>query len=293
MDRWLAHTSKSGLARVLLGMAPTVAGVLAVAILSEGLTGARLGAASVIVLLGAAVTLWAYRHSSSRLEVTLRGDVLRVGGRGDHRLAPGSLCALRAREAKGGAVMGTYVVVAMPSGKPAVLLIPMIVDDALYLPDRELTADAWFGPEAGALLDRLAPFLAADPAAQGGPPTYRMALRKPPLTGPAVVDALSIVGDSLAFGRDGAVVAEARAHAIAFSPFRFARAQDPTGPSLPSAPGLLVELLHPKVTLTIGAHPMFLDEHWQHLQESGHPQYLVGLGELMRLQKVLEAGRAG
>ena len=294
VERWQAETTRGGLARVMLGIAPVTAVFLAGQIIWEGLSPVRVALASFVLAVGGIATAWAYRHATAKLEVALRGDVLVVPRLGEHLLAPGSLSCVRAHEhGKSGSVMGTYLIVPLLPRKPLLLLFPIVLDDALYLADRELTCDAWLGPDANVLLDRLAPFVAgARGRDAAGPARYAMALRRPLLRGEGAFDAISIVADRIALGKGGAVVAEASAHEIAFSTFRFARPSDPGGPSLPDAPGLVVELVAAKVTLTIGAHPVFLERHWQHLAEGSDPEYLVGLGELMRLQQILETGHA-
>ena len=87
------------------------------------------------------------------------------------------------------------------------------------------------------------------------------------------------------------MVASARAHEIAFTPYSFDRGGSLSGPDLPAAPAVLLHFMRADVSLSIGAHPMSLDSHWHHLPTSKAPDYLVGVGELMRLIDVLEAGR--
>ncbi|MBL8741010.1 MAG: hypothetical protein JNK04_07955 [Myxococcales bacterium] len=294
MERWQAETTRGGLARVMLGIAPVTAAFLAGQIIWQGLSPVRVALASFVLAVGGIATARAYRHATATLEVALRGDVLVVPRLGEHLLAPGSLSCVRAHEqGKSGSVMGTYLIVPLLPAKSLLLLFPTVLDDALYLADRELTCDAWLGPEANVLLDRLTPFVAgARGRDAAGPARYAMALRRPLLRGDGAFDALSIFADRVALGKGGAVVAEATAHEIAFSTFRFARPSDASGPSLPDAPGLLLELVAARVTLTIGAHPVFLEGHWRHLDEGSAPEYLVGLGELMRLQRILEISHA-
>jgi hypothetical protein len=294
MQRFEARTTKSSIGQLVVVMAPAVAVLYAIQILWEGRSAARIAAACAIVVVGALATLWGLRHFRHRVGVSIDGASLVVDGRGRHTLAPGSLFAIRAREhAASDSTMGSVVVVALDSGKTLQLLFGLALPDALYFADRDTSADLWFGPSGQELLDRLAPYLSPKAGATHEPaaPSYGFRLRPASVVGSATADALSIVGDDVALGLGGTILARARASEIAFSCHRRERVQSVEGPPMPAAPVLAFTFPRGGPTIAVAASPMTLDDEWRAWPEGPAPQVMVGIGELMRLHQILEKAK--
>ena len=287
MKTWRARTTKTAIAQVVLLTIPLGVVGLSIELLLDGVSTERLVGVAVALSATAVASIWAYRMSRRGLEIQLVGETLGIKGRGTHRLRPASLMAVRAKDTHG-STSGTFVVVALGNEASRVtLLFPGVVPSDAYFAEMDMQADMWLDPDGNELLDQLAPHLASKPGTERATSVgYAFALRRS-LFGSPKADSLSIAGDSVAVGCDGRVVAQARAHEIGFTAYCFER-----GGEFSNAPALVLEYPSPPFKLTIGAEPMSLEAHWDALTVGEKPEYMMGLGELLRLIAVLEVGRA-
>lgn len=273
-------------------------------LLWDGVTMSRVLGVVAALMATALACVWAYRASRSGVTLQLTGDTLFVGGRGAHQLGPNSLMAIRSKEPNGN-TMGTVLSInlgragnqasdasAEGGGARLMLLFPSVVPSSRYFSEVDVTADAWLDPSGNELLDRLSPYLVSNPGADPRDGDgYAFVLRHAVFLGAPKADSVSIAGDGVAVGLGGKIVRQARAHEIAFTLYAFEQPQG-DGPSKPNAPALMLEFMNPSFAITIGAAPMSVDDHWKDLTVGARPEYMLGLGELLRLVSVLEAGRA-